>query len=311
MISSEISYSVVVPVFNSSHSLVELRDRIDAVFKNEMKETYELIFIDDGSESELTWPFLNGLSKKYKEVTSIRLMRNFGKQGALLCGFSNAKGRYIITIDDDLQHFPEDIPSLAALNAHDVVIGRFENKEHNLSKRIFSRVNNWFETKLLGKPEHITNSPFKLIRAEVVNSFLQIKTPNPSLSALLFFVTKDVKNVSVRHAKRPYGKSGFTLKKMFETFASMLFNNSSFLLKLIAYAGISISFFSFLLALIYFIKKLTVGIPVPGYASLVTVTLFIGGLMLFSIGIVGEYLIRIINGVELKPAYVVREKSEG
>jgi glycosyltransferase involved in cell wall biosynthesis len=309
MVPSEITYSVVVPVFNSSHSLGELRDRIEAVFKNEMKETYELIFIDDGSENDLTWPVLTDLSGKHKEVRSIRLMRNFGKQGALICGFSHAKGRYIITMDDDLQHYPEDIPALAACNTHDVVIGRFNKKEHSLSKKIFSRINNWFEHILLGKPRHIRNSPFKLIKAEVVKAFLQIKTPNPSVSALLFYVTKDVKNVTVRHAKRPYDQSGFTLRKMFQTFANMLFNNSSFLLKFIAYVGISISFMSFLLALMYFIKKITIGIPVPGYASLVTATLFIGGLILFSIGIVGEYLIRIINGVEQKPAYIIREKT--
>jgi hypothetical protein len=127
--------------------------------------------------------------------------------------------------------------------------------------------------------------------------------------ALLFFVTRDIVMVDVNHGKRLYNESGFTIGKMYKTFSSLLFNNSSFLLQVIASTGISISFLSFLAAMFFLIKKLTVGIAVPGWTSLMMLTLFIGGLILFSVGVLGEYLIRIINAIENKPAYLVRKRT--
>jgi glycosyltransferase involved in cell wall biosynthesis len=305
----QIKYSIIIPVFNSSDSVKEITSRLQAVFSHSVKDSYEIIFIDDASHNKETWTVLQTLSSTNKEVRAVQLMRNFGKQSAMMCGFQEAKGKYIITMDDDLQHFPEDIPSLIAQDEHDIVIGNFLKKNHGLYKRMLSSINSWFEEKLIGKPKNIRNTPFKLIKAEVIDQIKDIRSPYPYVPALLFFATKDIVMVDVNHGKRLYNDSGFTIGKMYKTFSNLLFNNSSFLLQIIASAGMSISSLSFLGGLFYLIKKVTVGIAVPGWTSLMIVTLFIGGLILFSIGVLGEYLIRIINAIENRPAYLVRKRT--
>lgn len=300
-------YSIVIPVYNSTDSLKELAERLDKVF-NQLGLKYEIVFVDDASPNKETWMVLEQLAGKHNHIRCFQLTRNFGKPGALICGLKQAKGDYIITMDDDLQHFPEDIPKLIDQNMHDVVIGSFRKKKHSLFKRMASTINSWFEYKIIGKPRHIKNGPYKLINARIVKSALEIQTPYPHISALLFYVTKDITAVEVSHGERMYNETGFTPGKMIRTFSHLLINNSSFLLQKIAFLGISISVLSFLLALYFLVKKLTVGTNVEGWASLVVINLFMGGLILFSIGIVGEYLIRIINGVERKPSYVLRKK---
>jgi glycosyltransferase involved in cell wall biosynthesis len=306
-----ISYSVVVPVYNSTQSLQELAGRIQTVFRDQIKDSYEIIFVDDASPNKETWKVLEQLSKQHANIRAIQLMRNFGKQGAMMCGFMEVKGNYIITMDDDLQHLPEDIPALIRLKDHDIVIGKFSTKKHSILKRIYSSLNSWFEEKLIAKPKHITNTPFKLIKAEVIEVIKDIRTSHPYVPALLFFASRDVVMTDVSHGARAYDSSGFTFGKMYRTFSNMLFNNSSFLLQLIAVMGVSISLLSFIFGAYFLVKKLAVGIAVPGWASLMVVLLFIGGLILFSVGVVGEYLIRIINGIEKKPAYLVRKKIGG
>jgi glycosyltransferase involved in cell wall biosynthesis len=304
-----LQYSVVIPVYNSTDSLKELSERLDVVF-TKLNLTYEIIFIDDASPNPETWPVLQQLSNSNKNIRSYQLMRNFGKPGAVICGLEQATGSYIITMDDDLQHFPEDIPKLISKNNHDVVVGGFSNKEHSVFKKLGSRINGWFETKIIGKPKHIKNGPFKLIKAKVVKASLEIRTPYPHISALLFYVTKDIAMVEVSHGKRIYNETGFTLKKMIQTFSHLLINNSSFLLQKMAFVGISISMISFVLGIYFLIKKIMIGTTVQGWASLAIINLFLGGLILFSIGVVGEYLIRIINGIERRPSFIVRRSSE-
>lgn len=303
-----IIYSLVIPVYNSVESLTELVSRIAQVFENSIKQPYEIIFIDDASTNKRTWPLIEELVKKHSHIKGVQLMRNFGKNGALMAGFEEVKGLYVITLDDDLQHRPEDIPNLIREKEHDIVIGMFGNKEHSFFKKTVSRLNGWFEKKLIHKPAHIKSGPYRLLKAEVVKAMLNIRTPYPSIPALMYYVSRDVVNVEVQHDRRTYNKSEFTLGKMWKTFSNLLINNSSFLLKVIAFIGITISLLSFILGIYFIIKKLTVGTSVQGWASLMVTLLFIGGLILFSLGVVGEYLLRIINGIERKPSYLIRKK---
>jgi glycosyltransferase involved in cell wall biosynthesis len=301
-------YSVVIPVFNSTESLTELCKRLRTVLSGITTTGYEIILVDDGSANPETWPLIHKLSNSFRDIKGVRLTRNFGKQAALIAGFTESRGKYIITMDDDLQHAPEDIPVLLREKHHMVVAGRFAKKEHGILKRFFSNFNDRAETLLIGKPSHVRNSPFKMIRREIIDGILQIKTPYPSISALLFYVTRDAVNVTVSHNPRLHGETGFTFRKMLRVFLNMAFHNSAFFLKAIASTGFTISLASFAIGLIYLVKKLTVGIPVPGYTSLITVVSFLGGLTLSAIGVLGEYLIRIINGVESKPPFVIERK---
>jgi len=302
-----VSYSVVIPVYNSTDSLLELSQSIDMVFRNSIKEEYEIIFVDDGSPNSETWPSLLHICEKYETVTAIQLMRNFGKPGATICGLKQAKGKYIFLMDDDLQHLPGDFPEFIKKNSHDVVIGYFPKKKHNFFKRQTSNLKGWFDKRLIGKPKNIKNSPFVLLQRNVVEAIINIKTTHPFISALIFNSTKDIVNVKLQHGKRKYGKSGYTLYKLLKQFSNLLINNSSFLLRIVAYTGFSFSLFSFLYGLFLIIKRILVGSANPGWTSIMVLLLFTSGLILLSVGIVGEYLIRIIHGIEQKPAFIIRK----
>ena len=127
--------SLVVPVYNSVDSLQSLKERVSKIFIEEIGEEYELIFVDDGSPNPDTWPVLASLARDNKEVRALQLTRNFGKVGAVLAGIDEAHGDWIIIMDDDLQHRPEDIPAMLSKRDHDVVLAQFKNKAHGLVAR--------------------------------------------------------------------------------------------------------------------------------------------------------------------------------
>lgn len=307
--SPSVAYSVVIPVYNSFETIRELIDRLEAVFRDPIDASYEIVFIDDASPRPETWQTLEELSRSRPEVRAIRLMRNFGKPGAVMCGFQEARGRHVITLDDDLQQLPEDIPLLLEQRQHDVVMGRFKERHDTLFARTTSRIKGWFDALLLGKPRSIQVTPFKLFKSEIVKAMAEIRTPYPFIPALMFYLTRDVVNVEVSHEPRRIGKSGFTLKKKVRQFLNLLINNSSLLLQAVASVGILISVGAMVLGGVTVIRKLMFGISVSGWTSLMVALLVIGGLILFSLGVIGEYLIRIINGVERRPPFVVRNRS--
>ncbi len=302
-------YSVVIPVYNSSQSLGLLAEGILRVFREQIQAPVEVIFVDDGSPNLNTWPTLQEIAEKHPEIRALQLTRNFGKPGALICGLREAKGDFIITMDDDLQHRPEDIPLLIAHQNHDVVIARFPVKQTTFLRKLSSSLKNTISKYAINKPPRLTLGPFKLFKKKVVEGMLQINSPYPSVAAQMLYVTRDVVNADVAHSARPFGKSGFTFIKMAQSMLNMLLNNSSFMLRLVATVGILMSLLSFLLAVFYIIRKLTGHIQVSGFTTLVVLVLFTSGLVLFSLGIIGEYLIRIINGTEERPAYIVRQRA--
>ncbi len=305
----EINYSVVIPTYNSTGHLIKLLQRINQVFLEVIKESYEIIFIDDGSENPETWETLKKLQRGQANLTIIQLSKNFGQHAATLCGIKEAKGRYIVTMDDDLQHYPEDIPLLLEQKDHDIVIGRFQKKKHSLFKRVTSRIKGWFDRILIGKPKSIRLTPFRLLKTSIAKGMLLIKTPYPFIPALMFHISKDIVNVDVRHGKSMAGKSTYSLLKMISIFSNLLINNSAFLLRLIGGLGIGVSSISFLIGIYLIVRKLVFNLGVIGWTSTVVSVLFIGGLILFSIGVIGEYLIRIVRTTEQKPTYFIREKS--
>lgn len=298
--------SIVVPVYNST-VLAELADRVEAVFRGR-PEDFELIFVDDASPDRRVWPELERLARERMGVRVLQLTRNFGQPAATLCGLREARGDWVVTMDDDLQHRPEDLPALLAGRAHDIVIGQFPRREHGLVKRVGSRVKGVFDRVILRKPRGIRLSSFRLLSRTVVDGVLAIRTPYPFLPALMFYVSRDVAGVEVRHERRREGKSGYTLWKLIALFSNLLISNSSLVLRVVGQVGIGFALVSFGLALTVAWRKVAHGIPVQGWASLFTALLLIGGLLLFSLGIIGEYLIRIVESSEERPTYFVRRR---
>ncbi|MCI5207233.1 MAG: glycosyltransferase [Candidatus Electrothrix sp. ATG2] len=305
---SPINFSIVIPVYNTVTALSHLIEQLDIVFSQRLCETYEIILIDDASPLPNTWKNITRLCAQYPHVKAARLMRNFGQHAATLCGLEKASGQTIITLDDDLQHNPSDIPKLLIHSSHDIVIAQFKEKKHSHFKRITSSFKGWFDRLILGKPRGLQLSSLRVLKKEVVDGMLAIQTPYPFLPALMFAVSKDVVGVKLEHYTRQEGRSGYSLIKLIKLFSWLVINNSSLLLRFVGIFGCFCSFFSMLAVGCVVVRKIVYDIPVAGWSSVIVAILFFGGATLFSVGIIGEYLIRILKGVERKPAYFIRDK---
>jgi len=303
-------YSIVVPVYKSSKSLVGLAMRMKNTFLKIKNADYELIFINDSPFEAKTVSILQQLSAEDENVLVIELARNFGQQAATLCGVECARGDYIITMDDDLQHAPEDIIHLIKKQNHDVVMAKFKVVKHSLFKRITSELKSYVEYKVLNKPRSLKLSSFRLFKASIAKNMFLRKTPFPFIPAILFSLTIDIVNVEVEHHVRKHGVTNYTFGKMLQVFNNLLFNNSSILLRGVGYMGVAIAVVSLFLIVLVLYKKQVLGIEVEGWTSIMLAILFFGGTVLFSLGIIGEYLIRIIATTESRPVYIVKNKSK-
>jgi glycosyltransferase involved in cell wall biosynthesis len=301
-----LNYSVVVPVYNTTNVLLDLVDKIQQAFDDLNEPAFEIIFVNDCSPNPLTKKCLTAACQKNTHVKVIHFGRNYGQQPATLCGIEKSVGKYIITMDDDLQHDPADIALLIAEKDHDIVIAELLEKKHGFIKRLFSKVKNHFDHIILGKPKHIKMSSFRLISRYMANNMSVMKSPNPFIPALLFLISTDVVNVPIKHHSRAEGVTGYNLKKMLNLFSNLLINNSSFLLNWLGKMGIFTASGSIFYAMYLVFRKLFIGIDAAGWTSLMVVVLFIGGLLLFSVGLIGEYLIRVIQSSEQKPAYIIK-----
>lgn len=298
-------YSVVVPVYNSDSSVKELLERLINVFEKEVKASYEVIFVDDGSTRPSTWPMLDRLNRDNETVTSVKLRRNFGRTSAILCGLNLARGQWIITMDDDLQHLPEDIVTLIEHRAHDVVVGNFRKKQHTRSQIFTSWIKSGFDRIILGVPCKM--SSFILFKYDVIRGMLQISSASPFLPALMTYVTSDIVSIEVRHMASMNKESRYNFFTRFKQFSNLLIGNSSLVLRTVGLFGMSVSSAGFLYALYIIIKKLLGHTYLTGWASLVVINLFFGGFILMALGIIGEYLIRILAESYGKPPFIIRE----
>jgi len=301
--------SIIIPVYNSTLSLDKLAEGINDVFK-EINFEHEIIFVDDASPNADTWETLKKLNNKYPEIKCLRLTRNFGQHAATLCGIKNATGDYILTMDDDCQHSPEDIQKLLEHCSHDIVIAKFKEKKHSFFKRITSNLKGYFDCKIIGKPKNIKLSSFRLIKSSIAECMFLINTPYPFIPALLFYVSKDVVNVEVTHYSRLQGNTNYTLIKMIQIFSNLMINNSSLLLRYIGYMGLTSAIVSSILIITLVVNKLSGGPSVEGWTSIMLTILFFGGMTLSSLGIIGEYLIRLVSTTESRPVYIIRSKLD-
>ncbi len=305
-------YSIVVPVYNSEKTLCELFERVKVVFEEQIHEDFEMILVDDFSKDN-SFSVMEQLHEKDKRVKIIQLSKNCGQHNALLCGFAHASGDFIITVDDDLQHPPEEIPKLVThLTSNDnldAVIGTYAEKKHSLYRNIGSKMSGMVG-KISGKNTFgFKMTSFRIIRANIVKLMLSIHISTPRIGYLLTQVTSRVGNVIVRHDSRKFGRSQYTLKRLIKDFSNSLFTNTVFPLKIVRNLGIFSCFFSIGLSIFYLIRYLAYGISVTGWITIVLLLLMFSGIILFSIGILGEYLMRVLEEAKKVPNYHVRNKK--
>lgn len=302
----EIKYSVVIPVYNSSQTIAELMERLRSVLTG-LDQPSEIILVDDSSQDD-SWELMRNLKEGDDRLRIIRLRRNFGQHNALMCGFHFCRGEWVITIDDDLQVPPEEIPKLISTAAagYDVVYGVFEKKEHSWVKNLGSWLINWYYRKIFRMDNRIT--AFRLISREIVSRLVNYDKTFTYIDGLISWNTSSIGEVPVRHQPRSRGGSGYNLTKILQLAFNMLTNFSAFPIRVASGLGIIFSLFGFGLGLYFFIKALVTNIPVTGYASLIVAITMFSGVQLLTIGVIGEYIARVHININNKPQYVIKDR---
>ncbi len=306
----KVEYSIVIPVYNSISSLKPLSERINRVFREEIKASCEIIFVDDASTNPETWPVLMDLCERDSNTKAVRLMRNFGQIPAMVCGICQASGEFVITMDDDLQHQPEDIPKLIARQDHDIVVAGFDKLRHGPLRRLTHRAKGWLDHTLMGKPRGIQMSSFILMNGKIVEGIRNLVNPYPLFSFLLFSQTQDVVNVTVSHQQREEGKSGYTHYKRFHLFTNLIINHSPVLLSTVGLIGCFVFAGSSVWLIVALLRKWIWGIRITEMTLILSVFLAVSGLLFFSLGVIGKYLFRILQTVVKRPPYRIREIVE-
>lgn len=305
-------YSIVVPVYNSEHSLEELYTRIRNVFENTIHEDFELILVDDSSKDH-SYEIMKKLRAADKRVRIITMAKNFGQHPALLCGFSYCQGDFVITMDDDLQHPPEELPKMIkVMNERDdvdVIIARYQGRKHNFIRRLGTRVSVYATSKMLGKDPNLEITSYRLMRRFIVDALLGMNVHLPQIGNLLVQTSNRIINVDVNHDARKYGKSGYSYRRLAKDLFHDIISNSAFPLIVVRDIGIASFLISIILGVYYLIKYLCLGSPVQGWTTLVLLITGYSGLLLLAVGIIGQYLMNILDETRKMPNYTVREED--
>ncbi len=306
-----IEYSIVVPVYCGKETLAELCRRIIAVFDDVVRRSFEVILVDDASPDE-SWAVMQEIHEGDERIRIIRLARNYGQQRAVLCGFAHATGEYVLTIDDDLQHPPEEIPKLisAMTTNHevDVVIAAFESKQHSWLRNCGTRALKCCHSLISGKDPRLQVTSFRLFRRHIIEQLLEVKMDTLSISLVAFHLTNRVVNAPVRHDPRKHGDSGYSYARLTKSYLLFILNNTAFPLRAISWIGIASSIASLVLGGVYLWRYVTGVTTVPGWTTLVLLMVFYFGVLLLAVGVIGDYLIRILKATRRLPLYVVRDK---
>ena len=302
-------YSIVVPVYNSEKSLEILYRRIAEVFDRQLKQPFELILVDDCS-ADSSFRVISQLAEKDHRVRGIQLSVNHGQQKAVLCGFRYVSGDYVITMDDDLQHPPEQIPVLIdKMNTSDridVVIGEYDSKKHGPVRRFGTWLMNLSSNIIYGKPNKLKLTSFRLMKRFVVDNLNRISVAQPTVGPLLLQTNGHIVNTTVVHDKRQFGRSGYSFRKLVSSFLKNLITNSDLPLVFMRDIGVLSLAASVIMILYYVIEYFTKGRSIAGWTTTIVLLLFFGGMTLFSIGIIGRYLINIMTEAKKYPAYLIR-----
>ena len=301
--------SVVIPVYRSELILPELADRLESVLST-ITPHYEVVLVDDSSPDR-SWDVICRLAQQYPWIRAVRLMRNYGQHNALLCGIRATQYGVIITMDDDLQHPPEEIPKLlAALDGgYDVVYGTPEHEQHGLGRDLASMITKLALQNVIGAEIARQVCAFRIFRREVAKAFAHYEGAFVSIDVLLTWGTNRFHATPVRHEPRKQGSSGYTVRRLITHAVNMMTGFSTLPLQMASMAGFVFTIFGFCVLVFVLVRYFTYGNPVPGFPFLASIVAVFSGAQLFALGIIGEYLARIHFRSMQKPPYVVRTDS--
>lgn len=309
MIEKKPTISVIIPVYNSEKSLPDLL----AALTDELPKitsAFEIIMINDGSKDN-SWEVINNLITKFKHVSAINLMRNFGQHNALLCGIRQANYDLVVTLDDDLQHDPALISVLIdKLNeGYEVVYGAPLAERHGVWRDFASVITKATLSTVMNAKSARHVSAFRIFYTYLRDAFANYQGPSVSLDVLLTWGTSKFGYVEVPHRKREIGKSNYNFRKLVVHALNLLTGFSTIPLRLATGVGFLFLFFGLIILFYVLIRFLIQGGVVPGFTFLASVIVIFSGVQLFTLGIMGEYMARMHFRLMDKPTYTIKEKK--
>lgn len=306
--------SFVIPCYRSGETLPGVVKEIRDTMGKLNGYAYEIVLVNDCSPDD-TFEVIKKLCGENNNITGISLAKNFGQHGALMAGFHYAKGDITICLDDDGQTPAEEAGKLieAIEKGADVVYARYVHKHHSGFRNFGSHVNEVMTRIMLGKPKDLYVSSYFAERRFVVEEIIRYEHAYPYVIGLVLRTTKNIVNVEVKHRDRWAGTSGYNLRKLF----GLWFNGfTAFSVKPLRIATVSGAVFAglgFLYGIYTIIKKIFINPPglVTGFSALMSVLVFMGGMLMLMLGLVGEYMGRMYLSMNRSPQYVIREMAGG
>ena len=299
--------SIIIPCYYSEHTITKVVELIQKEFEGIPDYDCEFVLVNDGS-TDGTYEQITRLAEKYPSVQGVNLIRNFGQHNALMAALHYVHGDYILGMDDDMQTHPSQIHKLVAKiqEGYDLVYGQYTNKKNSGLKNFTSWLNEVTSRILLSRPKEITSSNFWIITRKVAEEVKKYESYNPYIDGIFYRVTHNIGNVEVEHHKREYGSSNYTLRRLIRLWLAYL-NYSVIPLRISSVAGSMMAGVGFVAAVVTIIRKLINPAIPMGWASTMCVITVFAGLILMSLGIIGEYLGKILLTLNHTPQFIVRE----
>lgn len=300
--------SFVIPCYRSAMTIESVIAEIQETMKKLEQYRYEIILVNDCSPDN-TFEVIEKLCKANENICGINLAKNFGQHGALMAGFHQGTGDILVCLDDDGQTPADEVGKLLEKieQGDDVVYASYAHKQHSLFRNFGSFVNEKMAQFLLGKPKELYVSSYFAARRFVVNEMLKYENSYPYVIGLVLRTTKRISNVPVEHRQREIGESGYTLGKLLGLWFNGFTAFSTKPLRIATLSGIAFACVGFVYGIYTIIKKLVNPAVPVGFSSMMSALMFIGGVMLLMLGLIGEYIGRMYICMNNAPQFVVRD----
>jgi undecaprenyl-phosphate 4-deoxy-4-formamido-L-arabinose transferase len=299
--------SVVVPVYNGAETLPKLIEQLDKHLRPQ--NSLELILVNDGSTRDNSDEVCEVAAQQNDWIVYIELSTNFGEHNAVMAGLNHCTGDYVVIMDDDLQNPPHEAIRLVDeldRGGYDVVFSCYKKKKHGLSRNLGSSFNNLIASYVLKKPRDLYLSSFKCIRRSVVKQIIKYDGPYPYIDGLILRSTTRYGRLEVEHLSREVGRSGYSLRKLVSLWLNMFTNFSILPLRIASAIGLLLATLSGLAGVVVIIEKIMNPDLPTGWASVFVAILFMSSVQLLAIGLMGEYLGRVLMKLNKIPQFVVR-----
>jgi glycosyltransferase involved in cell wall biosynthesis len=300
--------SFVIPCYRSESTISNVVNEIIDSMNLLPQYEYEMILVNDCSPDG-TFQVIRNLCEQNEKIVGVNLAKNFGQHAALMAGFHHAQGDIIVCLDDDGQTPADEVGKLLAKieEGSDVVYARYGSKKHSAFRNMGSHVNERMTRIMLHKPKELFISSYFAAKRFVINDMIKYENSYPYVIGLVLRATKNITNVDVTHREREVGTSGYTLKKLLTLWFNGFTAFSVIPLRIATVLGSSVAVLGFIYGIYTIIKKfINPSVPL-GFSSMMAALMFIGGMLMIMMGIIGEYVGRIYISLNNSPQYVVRE----